>query len=138
MKKRYYNDNSLGAFSKLGIGAGISLLSVLSFSILFGIIAMLFNNITGVIPLFSMLTVILSAALSGVIVSRMITNGNLGLSVLSFLLSWLILMLIGVIINKGSLPLSVFLNLVIFVGISTLCSYVFKKRDINIKRRFKR
>ncbi len=137
MRKRYYKDDSLGAFSKLGIGAGVSILSVLVFSILFGAIAMLFPNITGMIPLFSMLTVILSAALAGGIVSRFVTYGNLGLSALSFLLSWLLLMLVGLIINKGSLPLSVFLNFVIFVGISTLSSYLFKKRDVGMKRRFK-
>ena len=138
MKKRYYKENSLGALTKLALGTGISILSIIVFSVIFGALAMLFQNINSMIPLFSMTTVIASAITSGIIISRLISNGNIGLSTLIFLLSWLLLMLVGVIINKGVLPLSVFLNFIIFVGVASLSSYLFKKRDKRMKRSFTR
>lgn len=138
MKKRYYKENSLGALTKLALGTGISILSIIVFSVIFGALAMLFQNINSMIPLFSMTTVIASAITSGIIISRLISNGNIGLSTLIFLLSWLLLMLVGVIINKGVLPLSVFLNFIIFVGVASLSSYLFKKRDRRMKRSFTR
>ena len=45
MKKRYYKENSLGALTKLALGTGISILSIIVFSVIFGALAMLFQNI---------------------------------------------------------------------------------------------
>lgn len=136
MKKRYHKESNLNAISKLAVGTGISLFSILTVSVIFGAIAMAFPNVTGMIPPFSILTIVFSALLSGALVSRFVSNGNTGLSVLIFLMCALLLMLIGTIVGKGTLPISVFLNFLIFLGTATLSSYIFRKRERAIRRRF--
>ena len=135
MKRKHYKESNLNALNKLAIGTGISLAFLLLFSIIFGAIAMTFQNTTGMIPLFSILTIVFSATFGGIVVSRFISDGKLGFSILVFLMSSLLLMLVGTILGKGSLPLSVFMNFLIYVGTATLSSYLFRKRD-RMKRKF--
>ena len=136
MAKRFYKKSNMSALSKLAIGALISILSLLAFAVIFGIVAMMFQDVTGKIPLFSIMTVILSGAVAGAIVSRFITDGNLGFSLLTALFASLVLMLLGVIMGGGAVSVSVFLNFLIFIGVFGLSSYIFKKREKNFKRKF--
>ena len=111
--------------------------ALLLFSAIFSGIAMMTDDAAAKIPLFAILTLILSAAVGGAVSTRTVSDGRLSLALLSALLASLIFMLIGTIVGKGHLPFSVFLNFAIFVGVFGLSSYLFKKRDGGRKKRFK-
>lgn len=138
MKKKFYKKSDIGVVGRLFIGAGVAIVGMLIFAVAFGAIAMLFEDVAAKIPIFAMATIIVSAIVCGVIVSRMVNNGKTSLSFLSSLMAALIFMLIGAIIGGGALPFSVFLNFIIFVGTFTLSAYLARKREKFSGRRFMR
>jgi putative membrane protein (TIGR04086 family) len=137
MRGKFYKRTDISAVKRLFLGAGMAMAALLLFSAIFSGISMLTDDAAAKIPLFAILTLIISAAVGGAVSTRTVSDGRLSLSLLSALLAALIFMLIGTIIGKGHLPLSVFLNFAIFVGVFGLSSYLFKKRDSGKKRRFK-
>ena len=137
MAKRFYKKGNMGALSKLLTGTLISLASIVVFAVIFGLVAMMFKDATGRIPLFALMTVIFSGGVAGALVSRFITEGKLGFSLLVALLTSLIMMLVGVIAGGGSVSGAVFLNFLIFVGVFGLSSYLFRKREKSFGRKFK-
>jgi putative membrane protein (TIGR04086 family) len=137
MRGKFYKRTDISAVKRLFLGAGMAMAALLLFSAIFSGISMLTDDAAAKIPLFAILTLVVSAAVGGAVSTRTVSDGRLSLALLSALLAALIFMLIGTIIGKGHLPLSVFLNFAIFVGVFGLSSYLFKKRDIGKKRRFK-
>jgi hypothetical protein len=137
MRGKFYKRTDISAVKRLFLGAGMAMAALLLFSAIFSGISMLTDDAAAKIPLFAILTLVVSAAVGGAVSTRTVSDGRLSLALLSALLAALIFMLIGTIIAKGHLPLSVFLNFAIFVGVFGLSSYLFKKRDIGKKRRFK-
>jgi hypothetical protein len=137
MRGKFYKRTDISAVKRLFLGAGMAMAALLLFSAIFSGISMLTDDAAAKIPLFAILTLVVSAAVSGAVSTRTVSDGRLSLALLSALLAALIFMLIGTIIGKGHLPLSVFLNFTIFVGVFGLSSYLFKKRDSGKKRRFK-
>jgi putative membrane protein (TIGR04086 family) len=137
MRGKFYKRTDISAVKRLFLGAGMAMAALLLFSAIFSGISMLTDDAAAKIPLFAILTLVVSAAVGGAVSTRTVSDGRLSLSLLSALLAALIFMLIGTIIGKGHLPLSVFLNFAIFVGVFGLSSYLFKKRDGGRKRRFK-
>ena len=137
MRGKFYKRTDISAVKRLFLGAGMAMAALLLFSAIFSGISMLTDDAAAKIPLFAILTLVVSAAAGGAVSTRTVSDGRLSLSLLSALLAALIFMLVGTIIGKGHLPLSVFLNFAIFVGVFGLSSYLFKKRDSGKKRRFK-
>jgi putative membrane protein (TIGR04086 family) len=137
MRGKFYKRTDISAVKRLFLGAGMAMAALLLFSAIFSGISMLTDDAAAKIPLFAILTLVVSAAVGGAVSTRTVSDGRLSLALLSALLAAVILMLIGTIIGKGHLPLSVFLNFAIFVGVFGLSSYLFKKRDSGKKRRFK-
>ena len=129
MQRKFYKKSNISGLGKLFIGAGIAVASLLLFTILFGAAALLFEDVSAVIPAFAMATVIVSSIVSGGIVTRKVSEGNVSLSFLSSMMASLLFMLIGAIISGGALPFSVFLNFLIFVGAFTLSAYLLRKRE---------
>lgn len=129
MKRKFYKKSNIGGIGQLFIGAGVAMGALLLFAVLFSAVAMLFDDIAAKIPLFAMVTIIVSAIVGGAIVSRGVNNGKTSLSLLSSLMAALIFMLFGAIIGEGALPFSVFLNFIIFVGAFTLSAYLTRKRE---------
>ena len=138
MKKKFYKKSDIGVVGKLFIGAGVAIGGMLVFAIVFGAIAMLFEDVAAKIPIFAMATVIVSAIVGGAVASRMVNDGKTSLSLLSSLMAVLVLMLIGAIVGGGALPFSVFLNFIIFVGTFTLSAYLTRKRERFSGRKFMR
>lgn len=137
MRGKFYKRTDISTVKRLFLGAGIAMAALVIFSAIFSGIAMLTDDAVARLPLFALLTLIISAAVGGAVSTRTVSDGRLSLALLSALLAALIFMLIGTIIGKGHLPLSVFLNFAIFVGVFGLSAYIFKKRDGGRKRRFK-
>ena len=138
MKKKFYKKSNIGSIGKLFIGAAIAMGSLLIFSVVLGGVAMLFEDVLARIPLFAIITIVVSAIAGGAVVSRTVNEGKISLSLLSALMAALIFMLIGAIIGGGALPFSVFLNFIIFVGTFTLSAYLTRKRERFGGRRFMR
>lgn len=138
MKKKFYKKSDIGVVGKLFIGAGVAIGAMLIFAVMFGAIAMLFEDVAAKIPIFAMATVVASAVVGGAVVSRAVNDGKTSLSLLSSLMAALVLMLIGAIIGGGALPFSVFLNFIIFVGTFTLSAYLTRKRERFSGRKFMR
>ena len=136
MQRKFYKKTDISAVRRLFFGAGIAMAALLLFSAIFSGIAMMTDDAAAKIPLFAILTLILSAAVGGAVSTRTVSDGRLSLSLLSALLASLIFMLIGTIIGKGHLPLSVFLNFIIFIGVFGLSAYLFKKRERGRRRKF--
>ena len=135
MRGKFYKRTDISAVKRLFFGAGMAMAALLLFSAIFSGISMLTDDAAAKIPLFAILTLVVSAAVGGAVSTRTVSDGRLALSLLSALLAALIFMLIGTIIGKGHLPLSVFLNFAIFVGVFGLSSYLFKKRDKGRRRK---
>lgn len=135
MRGKFYKRTDISAVKRLFLGAGMAMAALLLFSAIFSGISMLTDDAAAKIPLFAILTLVVSAAVGGAVSTRTVSDGRLALSLLSALLAALIFMLIGTIIGKGHLPLSVFLNFAIFVGVFGLSSYLFKKRDKGRRRK---
>ena len=138
MKKKFYKKSDIGVIGRLFIGAGVAIGAMLIFAVMFGAIAMLFEDVAAKIPIFAMATVVASAIVGGAVVSRAVNDGRTSLSLLSSLMAALILMLVGAIIGGGALPFSVFLNFIIFVGTFTLSAYLTRKRERFSGRKFMR
>jgi hypothetical protein len=138
MKKKFYKKSDIGVVGKLFIGAGVAIGAMLIFAVMFGAVAMLFEDVAAKIPIFAMATVVASAVVGGAVVSRAVNDGKTSLSLLSSLMAALVLMLIGAIIGGGALPFSVFLNFIIFVGTFTLSAYLTRKRNRFSGRKFMR
>ena len=136
MQRKFYKKTDISAIKRLFLGAVIAMAARLLFSAIFSGIAMLTDDAAAKIPLFAILTLILSAAVGGAVSTRTVSDGRLSLALLSALLSSLIFMLIGTIVGKGHLPLSVFLNFIIFIGVFGLSAYLFKKRERGRRRKF--
>ena len=134
MRGKFYKRTDISGVKRLFFGAGIAMAALVLFSAIFSGIAMLTDDAAARLPLFALLTLIISAAVGGAVSTRTVSDGRLSLALLSALFAALIFMLIGTIIGKGHLPLSVFLNFAIFVCVFGLSSYLFKKRD-GIRRR---
>ena len=135
MRGKFYKRTDISAVKRLFLGAGMAMAALLLFSAIFSGISMLTDDAAAKIPLFAILTLVVSAAVGGAVSTRTVSDGRLALSLLSALRAALIFMLIGTIIGKGHLPLSVFLNFTIFVGVFGLSSYLFKKRDKGRRRK---
>ena len=135
MRGKFYKRTDISAVKRLFFGAGMAMAALLLFSAIFSGISMLTDDAAAKIPFFAILTLVVSAAVGGAVSTRTVSDGRLSLSLLSALLAALIFMLIGTIIGKGHLPLSVFLNFAIFVGVFGLSSYLFKKRDSGRRRK---
>ena len=135
MRGKFYKRTDISAVKRLFLGAGMAMAALLLFSAIFSGISMLTDDAAAKIPLFAILTLVVSAAEGGAVSTRTVSDGRLSLSLLSALLAALIFMLVGTIIGKGHLPLSVFLNFAIFVGVFGLSSYLFKKRDSGRRRK---
>ena len=136
MRKKYYKSRNIGALTRLFIGAGVAIASLLSFALIFSAAALLFEDASAKISAFAMATVVASAIVGGAVVSRTVGEDKISMALLSSLLAALILMLIGVMIKGGSLPFSVFLNFIIFVGAFTLSAYLFRKREGGARRKY--
>lgn len=137
MAKKFYKKDNMGTLSRLAVGTLICACSIVIISTVFGAVATSLEDTTAKIPLFAMLTLILSAILSGGVVSRTVADGRVIFSMLIALLTSLIFILIGIIVGGGAVSGAVFLNFLIFVGVFTLAAYLFRKREKHFGKGFK-
>ena len=132
MKKKKITDNTLKSFL---VSLGISALSLLAVAFVMALVAYSMENPTGNVALLSLVSLILSAIISGVVISRITGDGGTRLVALSSLALMLILLLVGLVIKRGGVSSAAFMNYACFVGVSALAAYLGRKSENRRRRR---
>ena len=132
MKIKRTENNILVSFA---LSIGICIVSAAVISFILALVANSSDNSTENIPLFALASLLASAAVSGVIISRMKGQGGIRFSALVSLAFVLMLLLVSVIANKGAVPPSAFMNYGCFMGMATLSAYLGRKKDTKRRRR---
>lgn len=134
MKKRNKKELSLPIL--MLIGAALSVLLVIASSFVFTLIASLTKDPGALIGMFSLASLIFAGALSGFIITKLFRDGGSLIALLSAVFAALIMSVIGLIAKKGTVPLSVFLNYLAYVGVAALFAFLAgKKRKKKVKFR---
>ena len=87
------------------------------------------ENPTAMTGIFSLASLLLTAALMGFIISKLKGDGGMLISVLSSLLFCLILLTVGLIGTGGKLPLFIPINYLCYMGVAALFAFLGKKRE---------
>ncbi len=118
--------------------AAFSAITVPIISFIGAVIANSLSDPTAYIGTAALVSLILAAVISGAVTVRM-TGGNVKVPLLAALFVTLIMMIIGLIINRGALPGGAAMNYICYFGIFALSSLLLKKRNgRKHKRSFKR
>ena len=112
---------------------GISLGILLAASLIMSAVAYSSSDPTGKIGIYSLASLIISAALAGFIGSRL--SDSVGVATLTALATVLILILVGAVISGGRLGLGALMNYLCYFGVATLFSLFAKKRVRRHKRK---
>ncbi len=99
---------------------------LLAFSLVCTFLVGLLENPTASLGLYSLVTLLLSALVSGFIARR--NAGSLGAALLSLLLTVIAMMLVGVIISGGKLTLSALMNYLCYFGAGLVGAAMKRKR----------
>ena len=113
----------------------ISILLIVLFSLLSALILDGLKDPTKNIGMFSLGAMVLSAMLSGILCSRIKSEGGLRFASLVGLAVVLIMLLINVIISSGRVSLAAFMNYGCYLGAYILSAYLGRKRDGHHKHR---
>lgn len=97
-------------------------------AILCALVAGALDDPTKHLALMSLGVMLLSAAVSGVVSSRM-QNGSITFSALVALALVLIMLLIDVIVCKGKVSLGAFMNYGCYMGVATMSAFLGRKKE---------
>lgn len=109
-------------------GFVVSVAVLLAVSLICALIAHLNADPTSLIGVMTLVSVVASAAVSGVIITRTCGEEGVKISTLSALLIALIMMLIGLISNRGALPTSGIMNYICYLLTSIFFAVVGRVR----------
>ena len=124
-KNHVKTSNAAAAFL---ICFGVSVLLIILISFVMAIIANTTENSTAMIGIFSLVSMLLSALLSGLFICRFRRESGVGYAALVALSVVLIMLLISVIVSNGKVGASSFMNYGCYLGVVTLSALVFRKR----------
>ena len=131
MKNKKVGDSVLYTYF---LSLGISVFSLLVCAFVASIVIYSGKDPTQGVGVASLITLILSAALSGIIISRISCEGGVKIAGLSALATVFIMLIIGVILNSGKASPGAFINYGCYVGISLLSAYLGRKRGRKRRR----
>ena len=117
-----------GILQKFLICLAISILVILLLSMLSAIILGTLDDPTSLVGLFSLGCMLISAALSGVVCSRLKGDGGLSFATLVALAMVLVMLLINVILCGGRVSGGAFMNYGCYMGVSALSAFLARKR----------
>ncbi len=100
-------------------------------------IANALNDPTAAVGTVSLIALILCALVCGAVCTRVV-GGELKIPLLSALFVTLIMMIIGLISNRGALPSSAVMNYICYFGVFALASLLLRKRKSGRVRKIKR
>ena len=126
MKFKHTENNILRSFA---LALCICIASALGVSFILALVANSSKNSTENIPLFALISLVVSAMISGVSISRLKGAGGVKFAALVALTFVLLLLLITVIANKGSVPASAFMNYASYLGVTAVSAYLGRKKE---------
>ena len=101
-----------------------SILVLIAISMIMAAIAMANEDPTGKIGLFSLISLLLSAMISGLLTARLNIDKKLGFSLTVALGVALLMLLAGVIVSAGRMSGGAFMNLGCYFGLFALSAYL--------------
>ena len=113
----------------------ISVILILLFSLISSAIVGSLDDPTESVGIFSLGTMLIAAALSGIISTRIKGEGGLRFSTLVALSVVLIMLLINVIISSGRVSGGAFMNYGCYLGVVALSAFLGRKREGHRKHR---
>ena len=134
MKK--YKKKELGLGALLGIGSGASLICVFAVAFVLAAVSSLTKDPTALTGAFTLLTLLIAGALSGFGISRLSGDGGVLVAILSSVVSTSVMILVGLILKKGALPLGAVLNLLAYLAVSVVFALLGKRRIKRHKRSY--
>ena len=113
----------------------LSIFAILAFALIFALVANASKDSTGNLGLFSLLSMLLGAVVSGFSSAKIKKEGAVAFSAL-VALAVVLIMLLCCVIFSGKVPVSAFMNYACYIGVATL-SALFGAREKH-KRHHKR
>lgn len=117
---------------------GFSMVTILILTTILAWISISTDDPTGKIGIFSLISLILSATLSGLFSSSQNPTDGVGFSVIAGLGMTLIMLLCGIIASAGKLSGGAFMNYACYLGTYALLSYIGMRAKHNSKRKMRR
>jgi len=133
-KKNARSGDAFGAKSVL-LGLLISCLCMLAVSLLCAVILYIQGDPLALVDLASLAVLLVSAAISGYIISRRSPEKKLLTVTLSSLLLCLLLFVIGMILTGGGVTTRVYLNYLCYVGVALLFAWLASRKPERKRRR---
>ena len=90
---------------------------------------------TGVVGIYSLVALIVSAAISGALTARLASEGRVRLAALTSLTVVMVMLLTAVIVGGGTPKLSSLMNYLCYLGVSVAAAYLARPRKRRHKRR---
>ena len=123
-KERY-----TGGFRGFLIGIGICIIILLICAFIMAIALTGTSNSSAKINVYSLAALIIAAALSGAVNSRLKGEGGVLHAFLTSLSTAVLMLAIGLIISAGRLSCGSFMNYACYIGVSTLTGYLGRKKE---------
>ena len=117
---------------------GFSVVTILILTMILAWISISTLDPTGKIGIFSLISLILAATLSGLFASWQNPTDGVGFSVISGLGMTLIMLLCGIIVSAGRLSGGAFMNYGCYLGTYALLSYIGMRAKDKRKRKMRR
>ncbi|MBQ8528881.1 MAG: hypothetical protein IJ459_04005 [Clostridia bacterium] len=114
---------------------GLSLLSVPVFTLIGAALASASEDPTAKVGLYSLLSLLLAAAVGGFIVSRLSGEGGIKIALLCALAVVMVMLLISVIVTGGAPSVSALMNYGCYLGVYALAAILGKRRGGKRRRR---
>lgn len=116
------------SYTMMLAGVIISTLTLIAVSFICSVVASLNANPSALIGTMTLVSIILSAAVGGSIITRICGEEGVKITTLTALLVSLIMMLIGLISNHGALPTSGIMNYICYLLTSVFFGVVARRR----------
>lgn len=133
LKGKKVNDS--GVMKNFLISFSISVLVIVLLSLLSSLIVSGLEDPGGVIGIFSLGSLLISAVVSGVMSSRIKGDGGLKFATLVALAVVLLMLLINVILCGGKVSGSSFMNYGCYMGVAVLSAFLGRKRERHARHR---
>lgn len=134
---RKYKRKELGLTPLMLLGAGFALTVTVVVSFILAIISSLTKDPTALTGAFSLVALILSGAISGFVTSRVNGDGGALVGILASVIAASLILIVGLIWKRGLLNLGAALNILSFVGVSSVFSMLGKKRARTAHRKYR-
>ena len=135
MKKHSKSELSLPILLLIGSGAMVGGVAISAF--IFALISSLTKDPTALTGILSLVSLLFAGALTSFILTRVIRrDGGMLIAIVSATITGLLMSVIGLIMEGGSVNLNVFLNYLAFIGISGLFAFLAGKTNTK-KRKYR-